>query len=409
MARLVPIWLDRFPKTRLPSHPRFTGHQEIDVVIVGGGLTGCACAWSFASAGVKTVIIEADRLGTGATAGSLGLIREDFDASFQETASSQGLRNARTLWQGLRRASLDFAAAIRRLGIKCDLTPQDLLQIARREPDAVKRLRREYDARRDAGFDHSWLTAAALTRAASIEGGGAIRTRGFAIDPFRATLGFASAAIDRGATIFERTEVRRIRATRKYVDVVAGTGTLRAQAVVIATGAALPDLRALRRHLQPQHSYAVVTEPLPAAVRRELGAREAALRDTASPPHILRWLKDDRVLFAGADQDPVPARAREKVLVQRRGQLMYELSTLYPAISGAMPEWSWDCGYDNTVDGLPFVGLHRNFPRHLFALGHGRHGAGVAWLAARLLLRLYQEEPEKGDDLFGFSRILTGV
>jgi glycine/D-amino acid oxidase-like deaminating enzyme len=345
MVRAVPLWLDRFPKSRRPSHPRFTGQHETDVVIVGGGLTGCACAWSFAAAGVKTMLIEADRLGTGATAGSLGLIREDFDASFQETATAHGLRAARTLWQGLRRASLDFAATIRRLEIKCDLMEQDLLQIVRRDPEAVKRLQREYNSRRDAGFDHSWLNAAALTREASIEGGGAIRTHGFAFDPFRACVGLASAAVARGATLFERTEVRRIRATRKYIDVFAGTGMIRAQAAVIATGAALPDLRALRRHLQPQHSYAVVTEPLPAAVRRELGRRKASLRDNAAPPHLLRWLKEDRVLFAGADQEPIPARVRDKMLVQRRGQLMYELSTLYPAISGAMPEWSWDFAY----------------------------------------------------------------
>ena len=62
--------------------------------------------------------------------------------------------------------------------------------------------------------------------------------------------------------------------------------------------------------------------------------------------------------------------------------------------------------HDTTVDGLPYVGLHRNFPRHLFALGHGRHGAAVAWLAARLLLRQFQGAPDKGDELFGFSRIL---
>jgi glycine/D-amino acid oxidase-like deaminating enzyme len=59
-----------------------------------------------------------------------------------------------------------------------------------------------------------------------------------------------------------------------------------------------------------------------------------------------------------------------------------------------------------TVDGLPYVGSHRNFPRHLFALGHGRHGAAVAWLAARVLLRQFQDSPDKGDELFGFARIL---
>ena len=67
----------------------------------------------------------------------------------------------------------------------------------------------------------------------------------------------------------------------------------------------------------------------------------------------------------------------EKTLVQRSGQLMYQLSTIYPAISGALPEWSWDLAHDSTSDSLPYIGLHRNFPRHLFALGHGRHHAGA--------------------------------
>jgi glycine/D-amino acid oxidase-like deaminating enzyme len=407
MIRHAPVWLDRFPKSRRPSYPVFRGQIDTDVVIVGGGLTGCACAYSFAAAGVKTTVLEADRIGSGATAGSPGLVREDFDALFHETAAAHGLRAARSLWDGMRRASLDFAAAIRRLELRCDLAPQDLLRIARRDADAVKRLRREYEARRDAGFDHSWLTAAALAKEAAIEGGGAIRTRGFVIDPYRACVGLASAAVQRGTGLFERSPVRRIRARRKDVEVTTTNGAVvKAQAVVVATSAPLQDLRALRRHLHPQESYVVVTESLPAAVRRELGQRTSSLRDGAEPPHVLRWMKEDRVMFAGADQQPVGTRAHDKVLVQRSGQLMYELSTLYPSISGAAPEWSWDFIHDGTADGLPYVGLHRNFPRHLFALGQGRHGAGVAWLAARVLLRRYQGHPDKGDDFFGFSRIL---
>jgi glycine/D-amino acid oxidase-like deaminating enzyme len=405
-----PFWLDRFPKSRRPSYPRFRGSpggNDADVVIVGGGLTGCACAYSFAAAGVKVILLEAGRVGAGSTAGSPGLIREAFDASFQETAAAHGLRAARHLWQGIHRASLDFSAAIRRLDLRCDWAPQDLLHVARREPESVKRLRREYEARRQAGLDHSWVTAAALAREASLEGGAAIRTRGAVIDPYRAGVGLASAAVERGARFFEQTAVRRIRATRKRVEVATAGGSIRAQSVVIATATQLADLRGLRRHLHPLVGYTVVTEVLPAAVRRELGARTASLRDSADPPHFLRWLKDDRALFMGADQPPIPARARDKALVQRTGQLMYELSTLYPAISGAMPEWSWAVTHDGTADGLPFVGLHRNYPRHLFALGHGRHGAAVAWLAARLLLRQFQGEPDKGDELFGFSRILT--
>lgn len=406
MPRSVPFWLDTFPSSRRPSYPAFRGAVDTDVVVIGGGLTGCACALSFAAAGVEVVVLEAGRVGAAATASSPGIIREDFDASFQATSSAYGLRAARLLWQDVRRASLDLAAAIRRHGIRCDLEPQDLLRLAGRDPAAVRQLRREYESRREAGFDHSWVTAAALARETSIEAGAAIRTRGFVFDPYRACLGFAAAAVGRGAVIFERSPVRRVRTDRKRVDVRTANGAITARSVVIATSAPLPDLRALRRHLHTRQSYAVVTAPLPAPVRRELGRRAASVRDGADPPHFLRWMKNDRALFSGADQPPVPARALERALVQRRGQLMYELSTVFPAISGTQAEWAWSVEYDLAVDGLPYVGVHRNFPRHLFALGHGRHGAAVSWLAARVLLRHFQESAEKGDDLLGFGRIL---
>ena len=310
------------------------------------------------------------------------------------------------MWQAMRRGTLDFAAALRRLRIRCDLDPNDLLHLPGAGPEAARRLRREYQARRDAGLDHGWVAGAALRREAAIDDQGAIRTRGFTIDPYRACVGLAAAASARGVAIFEQSAAKRVRASRRHVEIITDRGRLRAGAVVVAGASAIPDLKALRRHLRPEHGYAVVTEPLPAPVRRELGRRAASIRDGASPPHFIRWMKDDRVLVAGADQPPVPRRQQDRTLVQRTGQLMYELSTIYPAISGAQPEWSWQFAHEGTVDGLPYIGTHRNFPRHLFALGHGRHGAGVAWLGARLLLRTYLGAAAKGDDAFSFSRIL---
>lgn len=398
-------WHDTFPRSRRPVYPRFRGQAEADVVILGAGLTGCACALSFATAGYRVVVLEADRVGGGATAGSAGIIREAFDASFVRASAALGVRPARSMWSAMRRAALDFAAALRRLGVQCDLAPEDLLTLATGGTDAGKFLRRDYQAQREAGFEPGWLTGASVRSRTAAEAAGAIRTRGARLDPYRACVGLAKAAADRRASIHEGSAVRKLRAGRKLVDVVADGGTIRATAIIITSSAA-PGLQGLRRHLRPRHLYTVVTEPLPSAVRREVGPRTVTLRDSADPPHLLRWIDGARALFAGAEQPPVPARLADKVLVQRTGQLMYELSTIYPAISGARPEWSWTTPFDDTVDGLPFIGAHRNFPRQLFALGQGRHGEGVAWLASRLLLRQFANEPAKGDEYFGFGRVL---
>ena len=132
--RPVPYFLDTFPRSRRPDYSRQRGEIRTTVAVVGGGLTGCACAVAFANAGVKVVLLEADRIGAGATAASAGLLRQDFDASFQEGVSRHGLRTARHVWQSFRRASLDFSAALKRAGVRADSQPQDLIFLSREAP-----------------------------------------------------------------------------------------------------------------------------------------------------------------------------------------------------------------------------------------------------------------------------------
>lgn len=404
----APLWIDRFPASRRKSLPRLRGEFQADVVIVGGGLTGCTAACVFAGAGVRTILVEAETVGGGATGRSSGLLRPDPAASFRDTQERYGLRTARTLWQATRRAALDSAAAFRRLGIRCDPLPADALTLVRGSRDREKTLRREFDAQKDAGVDVAWLTARALAHEAAVDHGvAAIKTRdGVQIDPYRAALGMAAAARDRGAELFERSPVLRIRASRKFVDVRTAAGTIRASAVVVATNYPPADLRGLRRHFTAEHSYVVVTEPMPAAMRKAVGRRAASIEDADAPPHTLRWMRDDSILFAGAAQRQVSSRSRAKVLEQRMWQLMYELSLVYPAVSGIQPTHAWEIPVSRTLDGLPYLGLHRNYPRHLFALGIDPHRLGHCWLAARILLRRFQGAPEKEDEALSFARIL---
>ena len=83
---------------------------------------------------------------------------------------------------------------------------------------------------------------------------------------------------------------------------------------------------------------------------------------------------------------------------------MYELSLVLPEISGIQPEHGWDAAYSVGRDGLPLIGPHRNYPRHLFALGLGANPA-AAFLASRMLLRHVTASLDKADETFGFSRL----
>jgi glycine/D-amino acid oxidase-like deaminating enzyme len=115
-------------------------------------------------------------------------------------------------------------------------------------------------------------------------------------------------------------------------------------------------------------------------------------------------VNDDRLLVGGADMATPPDRQRDRLAVQRTGQLMYELSTLHPEMSGVLPQYGWDAPYARTSDGLPYVGPHRNFPHHLFAFGDSSHSVTGAYLASRTLLRYHLDELEPADRHLSFTR-----
>jgi glycine/D-amino acid oxidase-like deaminating enzyme len=397
-------WIDRFPTSRVPSHPKYRGSQQIDVVVIGGGLTGCATAYAFAAAGVKVLLLEAAQIGRGASGFSTGSLSEDPGTRLLDLEKSLGQRRARHAWQVWRRGALDFAALLRRLGVKADLAAQPSVTVAV-TPDQAGRLTREQQARRKTGFDAPLLKAAAIRSELGIDAVVGVRAKdGATVDPYRACLALAAAAAERGGTLFERSPVRKVTFNRKIADVFTEGGTIRTNRVVVATGMPTPLYKSLARHFWFRTTYLAETEAVPAKIRNGLGRRDAVMRDCAEPPHAIRWVGGDRLLVGGADADAPPARLREKTIVQRTGQLMYELSTLYPDISGLQPAYGWAADYARSADGLPCIGAHRNFPHHLFAFGDSSHTITGAFVASRIVLRQHFEEMDPADEVFGFHR-----
>ena len=88
-------WIDSFPDTRRPSFEPFRGDKTADVVIVGGGLTGCATAQALAAAGRKPLLLEAARIGQGSGGRSTGLLLSEPGVPFRDLVQRHGLRSTR--------------------------------------------------------------------------------------------------------------------------------------------------------------------------------------------------------------------------------------------------------------------------------------------------------------------------
>jgi glycine/D-amino acid oxidase-like deaminating enzyme len=397
-------WGEQTPGNKRPTYAPFRGERTADAVVIGGGLTGATAAYLFAAAGLDVVLLEAGRLAGGATAGSLGAIVPQPDAFFRDVESTCGRRAARAVWQTSRKSALELASLLRRLKIRCDLAPRPFV-LAASTSERLDELGRERAFRKAAGVDAPWLTGRAATAALGTDALGAIRLRECAaLDPVRAALGLATAAHARGAAVHEKSLVKRTRFTRKYADVILAGGSIRTTHVFVATGGPGDLFGQLRRHVREQEGFAVVTEPLTAPMRSEIGPRSAIVTDAEPNAHWLRWLAGDRALFAGALSAPSAARQREKAIVSHGGELMYQLSVRYPIISGLPARWAWSVPVISTADRLPWIGAHRNYPFHFFAMAFGWHGDGLAWHSAKAALRQIAGTTTREDEAFGFLR-----
>jgi gamma-glutamylputrescine oxidase len=398
-------WLDAVPMKKRREFPAFRGVITHPVVIVGGGMSGAMTAYACAAAGLKVILLEAERIGVAGTGYATGLLSGESSESFREVEARHGRRTARALFNSLEPAPRELAATVKRLGIKAGLEVGASIRIIP-PAQADKAVRKEVAARQSADLTASFLLPAAVARQSAVESTGGMRIPdgGFA-DPFKLTLGFLNAAIKRGAVVYERSRVKKITFTRKTATAFLDSGAITTTNLVICTGEPAGLFKSLKRHLREEHRYTVMTEPLSAAVRKEIGRRGTLLRDTEAPPHHLWFTADHRAVFAGGDQKRQPDRLRDKTLVQRANELMYELTRLYPAISGAMPAYGWDVPLTHAVDGALYAGSHRNFPFHSFAFGT-EHDPARAYLASRIILRSILGKAEKDDTYFSFARNL---
>jgi glycine/D-amino acid oxidase-like deaminating enzyme len=387
--------------------PRLHGDHDVDVAIVGGGVTGCSCAYLFAKSGLRVALVDAGEIARGSTIASTALVMQEPDVDFTVLAERYGKSVAERIWKQTRRATRALLRTLDRLDAEIGMEPVPSIYLSR-DAGSVRNLERELARRHDAGLGGRWLSSAALEAQTGLAGAGGILTAGNSVlDPYRSCVALARAAAGRGAELFTRSKVVRIRQHERAgsnVRVELEHGTIRAQHVVVATGYATRDFKPLAGRFRMFNTYVVATPRLTAHQRHATGLGNVMLWDTERPYHYARWTPDHRLIFGGQDRPQQPGRRRRAALRATTTALLEELGDFYPTLRGIGAEYAWEGLFATTTDGLPYIGAHRRYPHHLFALGYGGNGMSFGFLAGQVLTRALHGRPLPDDDLFAFNR-----
>jgi glycine/D-amino acid oxidase-like deaminating enzyme len=182
-------------------------------------------------------------------------------------------------------------------------------------------------------------------------------------------------------------------------------GAVTADRVVIATGYATPVFRPLAGQFRLYRTYVLATEPLSAVERRRLGLADVLAWETDRPYHYARWTRNHRLLLGGGDRLVRGTRRSARLMTTATRELRAYFETQFPALARIETPVAWEGLFAMTPDSLPYVGPHRRYPRHWFALGYGGNGMTFGYLAARLLLERWQHRMSDDHALFEFGRM----
>jgi len=374
----------------LPQQPRLDGRIDTDICIVGAGYTGLSAALELAEAGYRVVVLEAERIGWGASGRNGGQVIPGFGCGEEKLERLAGLEDAKRMF----RLSLEglgwLHSRIERHGIDCDWRPghatvpirprqqRELLQ-------AIEHYRTHYNPRVewwDRERLHGQLASDRYLGAMYDPVAGHLH-------PLKYALGLGRAALAAGVRIFERSGATQLVRGAKPLLKTAH-GEVRCDHAILAGNALLHGIAPeIESRIMPVGTYIAATRPLGEGRARALIRNDMAVADTNWALDYFRLSADHRLLFGG--------RASYSTLQppNLRGVMRRRMQRVFPQLKDVDFDHLWGGMIDISLNRAPHWG--RIGTNVWFAQGFSGHGVIATGLAGKLIAEAIRGQSERLD------------
>ena len=375
----------------LAPFPELKGDVTADVCIVGGGFTGLSAALHCAERGLNVVLLDAQRVGWGASGRNGGQAGADQRLDQETLEAMLGDAQAKRLFD----LGLESIATVKSLienhQIDCHLKPGILLvdhkpQFSEDSRRAVDHLNEKYD------YDGmKYVSGKSLREKLGTKKyfSGMFDTDAAHLHPLRYALGLARAASDVGAAIHELSKVAAIQ-HGKRVRVETSEGSVTADHVLLACNGYLGELeKSVASSVMPINNFIIATEPLSDDVARELIRDDVAVADSKFVVNYWRLSDDKRLLFGGRESYGYRFPSDIKNTVRK------PMLDIYPQLKDVRIDYGWGGTLAITRSRMPHFA--RVAPNVLSASGYSGHGVSMATLAGKLAAEAIEGQAARFD------------
>lgn len=356
------------------------GEVDTDICIIGAGYTGLSTALFLAEQGFKVTIVEAAKIGFGATGRNGGQIVNSYSRDIDTIEKQVGVDGAKVFGQMAFEGNRIIRERIAKYDIQCDLKNGGVFAAFTQKQmghlDHQRKLWAKHGHDKVEMLDKKQMSEIVGT---DVYIGGSIDHSGGHFHSLNLALGEAAAIESLGGVIYEQSPVTQIIRGEKPV-VVTAQGRVNARIVVVAgnayLGGLVPELEAKS---MPCGSQVVTTAPLPAELAKSLLPKDYCVEDCNYLLDYYRLTGDNRLLYGGGviygARDPanVEAIIRPKML------------RTFPQLKNVKIDYAWTGNFLLTLSRLPQVGILGNHDNIFYSQGCSGHGITYTHLAGKVL------------------------
>lgn len=374
-----------------PFHAPLKGDAQADVCIVGGGFSGLSAGLHLAERGYEVVLLEAERVGWGASGRNGGQVGSGQRRDVLELEAMIGRERTRLLWRMAEEAKTIVRERIERHAIACDYRPGNLLACTKPRYMPELAAEAEHLACHYDYHGHRMLDREAMRAAVASERycGGRMDSGGGHLHPLNFALGLADALRGAGGRIFEDSRVTGIDWTDP-ARVQTALGAITARHVLLCTNGYLAGLEPrVEPRIMPIDNHLAATEPLGEARARALIRDDCCVHASKFVVDYYRLTADHRLLFGGGETYSERGPRDIGAFVRR-----YMLA-VFPQLADVRMEHAWSGRLAITLNRLPSFGrIARN---GFYVQGFSGHGVALTQLAGRLLAEAVAGSVERFD------------
>lgn len=393
-----PFWL---VSNGLPfSYPKLEKNITTDVAILGAGITGALMRYYLVNAGIDCVTVDERTAGLGSTSASTSLLQYEIDIPLYELIELIGKEKAEKAYKLCDYSIEELHKIAKKLNVEFE--KRNSLYYAAYKKD-VSWLKKEYEARKNAGFKVDYLDEKQIKNEFGFSAQGAILSHhGAQTNAYMFMHHLLQYGKDKKKhPVYDSTKVVNIKNNKNKVILETENGcTITANKIIYATGYEIVEFIS-KKIVNLKSTYAVISEQYN---DRPFWKDEVLIWNTADPYLYIRTTPDNRVLIGGRDEDFQDDKKRDKLLDRKTEQLAKDINKIFPNLD-FKPEFSWAGTFGETKDGLPFIGSYEKMPNSYFALGFGGNGITFSLIAAEIITDLITGKKNKNEELFSFSRV----